>query len=389
MKRLTYRAVACLAAALLLVSGTLTALDLGLAHAYGQVTSRSIELSNSTVSATGVSYLVSFDPVTTGTTIQGVVVDFCSNSPIIGDTCTAPSGFSVGTPTISGFSIPGESGGTWTAASANSGRTLTVTNGSVTGTPSGSAVSFTLSTVTNPSAVNTTFYARILTYATTGGVTTYTGDSTGQTTTGVVDAGGIAMSTAAQVVVTAKVQEQITFCVYTLSACGSGGTSVTLGDSHGVLSSAGPFVDKHTQYDISTNASSGAIIRLKGATLTSGSNSIAAIGATATASAADTAQFGLCNYEVSGSTLTPQSPYSDSGCSSTSQTAGTNTTGGDGGAKFAFNTTNTTSTYGDEIATDSAGTSATGLIAFIANIPVVQTAGIYTTTLIFIATGTY
>ena len=197
------------------------------------------------------------------------------------------------------------------------------------------------------------------------------------------------MSTAAQVVVTAKVQEQINFCVYTGANCAAGGTSITLGDSYGVLSDAGPFVDKNTHYDISTNASSGAIIRIKGNTLTSGSNSITAIGGTATGSTSGSAQFGLCNYESTGSTLTPQSPYSDSGCSSTTQSAGTNTTGGDGGAKFAFNTTNTLSTYGDEIATDAAGTTATGVIAFIANIPVTQTAGIYTTTLTFIATGTY
>src|SRR5438034_1320712 len=66
--------------------------------AAGQVTSRSIQMSDSTVSASSVSYLVSFKPTVTSN-IGGIVVDFCSgaSTPIVGDTtCTYPAGFTMG-----------------------------------------------------------------------------------------------------------------------------------------------------------------------------------------------------------------------------------------------------------------------------------------------------
>jgi len=394
------RVVSVLIFIAILLASLLPLADGGFVHAYGLVTSRSIEMSDSTQNASGVSYLVTFSPVTTGTTVQGVIVDFCSTSPIIGDTCTVPTSFTVGTPTISGFTIPGESGGSWTAASLNSGRTLEITNGSATGTPSGSAASFTLTTAHNPNTTNTTFYARILTFDTTGHTGSYT--DTG-TNIGLLDAGGIALSTANNITITAKVQETLTFCIYTTGGpCGTGNT-VTLGDTHGVLSTAGPFVDKSTLYDVATNASSGVAIRVKGDTLKTGSNSITAIGATAAKSATGTSQFGFCTYKSSGASgLTPVTLYDGTGtgfgggsgdCSTTTQTAGTGSTGGNGSGGtepyFGFDATNTSSTYGQVFANKTAGASSTGTIAFIGNISTTQQAGIYTTTLIFVATGTY
>src|ERR1035438_358853 len=100
----------------------------GLVHAaYGQVQSRSIQLSDSNGGDTGVSYLVQFNVATTGT-IQGYVVDFCSNDPIITDTCTQPGGFTVGgSPTFT----PGTNTASgWTASSANTGRTFELINAS-------------------------------------------------------------------------------------------------------------------------------------------------------------------------------------------------------------------------------------------------------------------
>src|ERR1041385_6828465 len=62
------------------------------AHAYGLVTARSIKLSSSAQAATDVTYSTSFTIATTSN-VGGMVVDVCSNSPIIGDSCTAPTGF--------------------------------------------------------------------------------------------------------------------------------------------------------------------------------------------------------------------------------------------------------------------------------------------------------
>ena len=375
------RSAYVLLASVMMCIGLLPALR-GQAFAYGQVTSRSIEMSSSAPSATSTTYAVSFTTATTGT-IAGIVVDFCSNDPIIGDACTAPTGFTVGTPTVSGQSANIST--LTTAASANTGRTLELT-GTGASVKSGSVVSFNLTTATKPSAANTTFYARIFTFATTGAVTTWASTADGSSTTGVVDAGGVALSTTVALTITAKVQEQLTFCIYTGANCAAGGTSVALGDTHGVLSSSGPYVDKTTHYDVATNASSGVAIRVQGSTLTAGSFTIPGM-TTATTSSAGTSQFGMCTYESSGSAITPVANY-NTNCSSTTQTAGTGSTGGAGTSNFYFPAA-TSTTYGDVIANVVAGASSTGIVAFLGNISLTQQAGIYTTALKFIATGTF
>jgi hypothetical protein len=379
----------------ILVMSTVLIGHLTAVSAYNLPTNRQIEMSSSTAGASGITYSVSFTTASTSP-IEGIVIDFCDNDPIIGDSCTYTSGQSVNIGSATIGSVTGPSNSAFTIASQTS-PLLVLTNAAASGSvASGTAVSFTLSNVTNPNyssctsgaAPNCTFFARVLTYSTTAGATGYL-PANPANTAAPVDAGGVALSTNANVVVTAKVEEQIDFCVYTGNNCTSGGSSITLGDADGVLSTAGPYVDKNTKYDISTNASSGAIIRLKGDTLKSGSNSITAIGGTGAASSPGSAQFGLCSYESAGSNLTPSSPYNNGSCSGTTQTAGTGSTGGDNSALFAFNTTNTLSTYGEQIATAAAGNPSTGTIAFIGNIPVSQVAGIYSTTLTFVATGTY
>jgi hypothetical protein len=357
-------------------------------HAYGLVTSRSIQLSSSLEGNATTTYNVGFTAATTST-LKGIIVDFCSTDPIIADTCTAPSGFTVGaSPSVTSITGLG-AGGTWTPTSANSGRTLLLENTTSNTVNSGTAVSFLINNVTNPTTIGS-FYARIITYASNLGPTNYT--DTNPTDTGtypIVDAGGIALSTVQTITVTSKVQEQLTFCVYTGGSCGTG-SGVTLGNTNGALSTAGPFVDKTTTYSISTNAYHGAVITMEGGTLTdANSDHITANGVTAATSTAGTDQFGMCTYESSGSTLSfPNNTYNSGACSGTTQTAGTGSTGGDNGAAFGFNTANTGSTYGDEIASATAGASV-GVMVFLANVAITQVAGIYTTVLDFIATGTY
>lgn len=370
--------------------------NISIAHAYGLVTSRSIEMSNSSVNASSVTYTVQFTPSGT-TAIGGVVVDFCSNSPIIGDSCNPPTGLSVGSsPSVSGYTNMG-SAGNWTATAANVFntsyyRTLILTNSGTISTSSSTALSFSITSMTNPSAANTTFYARILTFDTASDANSYS--PTGSNS-GLVDAGGVALSTTNQIIITARVQETLTFCVATSSSpctCSSSCSNVTLGDNHGVLSTSGPYVDKTTEYTVATNANSGVAIRLKGDTLTSGSNSISAL-TTAATSSAGTSQFGICTYAISGSSLTAAGSYDGGGstyCHDTTQTAGTGSPGGAGSStKWYLNTTNTTSTYGDTIATMGADSANTGDLVMMANIANTQQAGIYTTTFTLIATSTY
>jgi hypothetical protein len=414
-----------LVASMILASIVLQIMRPGLAYAYGQIADRSITMSSSQSGATNVSYLVTFEPATSGT-IGSIAIDFCGNTPIIGDTCynnnsTTPAAPTPGTHTPSfpspAATVTGGAGvgnlttGTWAAATVNSGRTFTLTNtGSAMSFTAGVSYYFTITGATNPSDVddNTvgnqlgTFYSRILTFpnaASSNYADAYTGTNLGANIP--IDAGGIAISTASQITITAKVQERIVFCVYTTGTGNNcttkSGDAITLGDNNGVLDPVGPYVDTSAKYTVSTNAASGVAIRMRGTTLTSGSNTIAPNASPAT-SAAGTEQFGLCTYEsasVVGGQLTPATKYNGTtggACAGTTQTAGTNTPGGTNGATFAFdpNTTDgTLSTYGDIIANKVAGDFSTGTLVFVGNVSNATEAGIYTTTLSFIATGTY
>jgi hypothetical protein len=324
--------------------------------AYGAtVTSRSIKMSTSspTAAASSVTYTVSFTTATTGV-IQGLVVDFCSNGPLIGTTCTAPTGFSVGTPTVT--NITGLSG-TWTAGSLNTGRTLTLTNSSGASVNAGTAVSFEITTVTNPTTVGT-FYGRILTYATTTGATGYVAGTEGAYT----DDGGVALSTAYSITINATVQEALAFCLYVSSACATSNVAVNLGNNVNglyVIDSAAVYANT-VQFQLGTNAAHGVAVNLYGGTLTSGSNTIPdvkTVTGTATASAITkgTAEFGLYLSSL-GTNVAAISPYSSSatGCASgpcyylDTSTAGTTAAFGQPIAQMSGPTSSTitTITYG-------------------------------------------
>lgn len=373
------------------------------ASAYGLLVNREIKISSSATSATGVSYYVEFDAGTTAT-VKSIVVDFCSDSPILNASCAGTVGTTVpnlgASPTVDtngGVGI-GNIGTGWTAGQLNANRTLTLTKATGVAMTSGTAYYFTITGVANPSALGT-FYGRILTFpndVTSNYAGGYTPTNLG--TNVPTDAGGIALSTAAQITVTAKVQERLVFCVYTTGAgndcTGKSGTSVLLGDTNGVLDPAGVYVDKNAKYSITTNAAGSAVIRAKGATLTSGSFTINAFGAPNT-STPGTEEFGFCSYQSTGTGMTIHTDYDGAAgapaaeCSGTSQTAGTGTPGGDNSAQFGFVTANLASTYGADVATKPAGDYSTGIMVFAGNISNTTEAGTYVTTLTFIATGTY
>ena len=291
------RPAALFAAAALLVGSAIPALYSASAAAIGQVSSRSIQLSDGNPSGgtitsgvgsgTNVSYTVTFTAATS-TNVGAIVVDICDNTPLIGDTtCAYPTGFTWGaaTPVLSG-SVTGVTG-TWTASSQQGGgasssapQVLVLTD-STPATPSG-PISFTITGVTNPSAAVTptsahTFYARILTFASAANeATDYT--VTGTTRPGVaglthvIDDGGVAMSLSLPITVTARVMETFTLCTasatYTGVACaGPTGTqtpSIILGDgsANNVLdTSAVRTASIYTQ--VSTNATNGYALYLK------------------------------------------------------------------------------------------------------------------------------
>lgn len=346
-----------------------------------QVTSRSIEMSDSTPSGTSVSYNVTFTPGTS-TTVGGIVVDICDNDPIIGDTsCTFPTGFDWGgaTPTLAaGYTGMGTG---WTAAGVQGGagsgksQVLELSNATPQSLSTGTPASFTITSVVNPSTANHSFYARILTFDTSAHMTAqYTVTTTTRASSFLnqIDYGGVAMSTANTIAITAKVMESLSFCVYH-STCGDS-PAISLG--HGtntILDNTA--VDTNTDiFSISTNAQSGANIRMKGDTLKSGSNSLLAAGSTpVTINNGDTShQFGMY-VSTPGTGITKAATYN-----------------GGTGTQYGFNTANTTSTYGDSIATLAAPVnSSASTMTFGATAANTTPAGIYTTSLALIATGTF
>lgn len=222
-----------------------------------QVTERSIELSSSSANASSVVYKVNFTPAQTA---GAVVVDFCQNSPVIGESCTPPVGFDASTATVSG----GPTLGTLTTASDEKVM--------VTGTfTEDVATSITLTGVKNPTNAGT-IYARIITYTNGTGAAAYTSTTPGAH----LDDGGVALSITPTIGVSGAVLESMLFCVsgQTIGAdcVGTGAAAPALApptlklgqDVGGVISlnSADVYTGSiNTQ--ISTNATTGAVVSLR------------------------------------------------------------------------------------------------------------------------------
>lgn len=431
-----YRAVSALLILALFTSAISAAIFNKVANAAPMGT-RLITMSNSRPGATGVTYSVSFNVSSTWSgNLDGIIVDFCKETPLIGDTnCTKPGS---GTPT---FSVPGTIGagsfkvnsvavgGTYTASQINTNRTfgLIWASGAHAVPTANQNVSFDITGVTNPDFGNHTFYARIYTYNASAGVgngtTGYTLANPGLGAT-VIDTGGVALSTANELLITAKVQERLTFCITVAAGtctAGSGATTnyqntidpnrqtgITLGDVNGVLDSSKQFGKKAKMW-AQTNAQGNVAVVMRGETLCSvpmqpnglgvttacTGNSIAAMGAAASTGTVGTAQFGMCIDPTGASTFTIPVPYG-------SNTAGTDgaqncasgyddTTGNaaPGTAQYAFDGANARSATGTTVASIAPGPMNSAAVAFMANISNTTKAGIYTSTLQFVATGSY
>ncbi|MFO0882388.1 MAG: hypothetical protein U0491_02975 [Candidatus Saccharimonadales bacterium] len=417
----SFRAFTILSIVALLVAALVPALFASRAKA-ASVTSRKITMSTSKWSATSVTYAVSFNVSSSWSgNLDGIAIDFCDNTPIIGDTtCTAPGGFSVGAGTFSSFQVNGSAvGGTYTAGQLNTNRTFTLsyTSGAHAAPTAGQSVTFNVTGVTNPNTGNHTFYARIYTYNAAAGATGYTvaNPSNGAA---VIDSGGIALSTANDLIITAKVQERLQFCVTTAAQCSTAGTekdttttnrtvSINLGDTNGVLDTASNYVNSNVKLYIQTNAQGNAVVVVKGDTLCnpmptfgttcsgSGGTSIAAIGASQASYATGTEQFGFCATTSAG--VTVAAPYGDgvanqdttTQCSAAPNNSGTGTTNTSTTTKYGFDATNTNGATGSTVLTKTPGAVTSHTLAFMGSIANTTKAGIYGTTLQFIATGTY
>jgi len=215
-----------------------------------------------------------------------------------------------------------------------------------------------------------------------------------------VDTGGVALSTAAEISITAKVYETLAFCVFQ-TACGTA-PNLTLGDpTTQALSVSGAYDNNSSEYTLATNAGSGVNVSMTGTTLcrSSGANcltgasqyTISAIGNTEHILTTGSEQFGMC-VDTVGATggLAAAVPYSDT-ANNCNSGLGTGTYAGS--SLFGFNDSavgGTNSAAGDQLMSSTgAVASYTGTFAFLGDIAASTEAGIYTTSLDLAATGTF
>jgi hypothetical protein len=369
----------------------------------GQVTTRSITLSTSATSAQS-TYTLTFTPATTEANAS-IAIDFCSDTPLPGATCAFVAGSTVPAITATPTST---NAGSVVVVGAHTLALDTITGGLTAGTAKTFVINATPgATFLNPSTAGS-YYARIVTYSTAVGASS--GSTTGYVpaaTTGAatqlgslaIDTGGVALSTTANIAVTSKVFETLAFCVFQ-TACGTA-PNLTLGDpTTQALSTASAYDNNSAEYTLATNASSGVGISMTGTTLcrSVGANcltgasqyTINAIGNTAAAKSVGSEQFGMCADTTGSASLNAAGPYTDpiNNCHSLGSAgiyAGT--------SQFGFNdsaSNGTNNAAGSQIMSSSgAVTSVTGSFAFLGDVAATTEAGIYTTSLNMVATGTF
>ena len=395
-----------------------------------QLTTRSIQLANSASGANGTSYRASFNAATTST-IKGVVVDICGgdSSPLIGTTCSSMTGanFSWNAPVaadILTFTIDGvaqtvsdtPTSAQWGVGTVESGRTLYLSSVDGASVTDGDTIVVEIGNVNNPNDVDAggsdnvgTFYGRLATFPNNSGANspaTYDDSTTGESN--LTDFGGVALSTTESLTVTARVQESLTFCIYTNSpqtgcttaTIAAGGLNIpnatTALNSNGVSTA-------NAYFGLATNALNGANVRMwsnngsngvlksgttrtinpHGGSMDGSGNPVSGVddACTADSTASNTEQFGMLITESTN--VVAAMPYN---CSTGNHGWDNDSTAGAG----ANDATTVGSAYGDTIA------STTGPLDFEENVmefaaksALTTEAGIYSSTLNYIATGTY
>lgn len=212
----------------------------------GALSNAKLQINNSQSSATNVTYSFFFTASAT-TDIKQIGIKICTQAGAWGDTCTVPTGFSPGSPTLASDNIAG-TGRTTSDPNASGERfRVVVTTPATQGTQ---AMFLNFTGVTNSSTANTTFFARIRTFSDTG--------------TTEIDYGQVAAATltSTSIAVTATVDPNFTFSVAGVNSGGTvNGESTTITTAaatvpFGILTTDTPAVGAH-DITVSTNAGGG------------------------------------------------------------------------------------------------------------------------------------
>lgn len=355
----------------LLVASTITVALQGQSVNAAQITVRSLTLQDGATDGGAkaggiVKHLFTFTPGTAGSSVGSIKFEYCTTAS---GTCTMPTGLITSSATLtqedsdaSGFTITN---------TTNGAPYIHRTAATISGTPS---LSYQLSNITNPTAVNTTFFARISTYTSV--------DATGTA----IDTGTVAASTSTQIVLSGTMPESLIFCAgATITAVNDipDCSSVTTGAvSFNQLFSPTDTATATSQMSASTNATGGYVITVNGATLTSGGNTIAPMTVQGN-STRGVSQFGM-NMKLNTTAVSTVAVGAEVSLPS-------NGTDLRGEAASGYQTVdNFKFVTGNPVAQSATATNAQIFTAsYIVNVPGSQTAGTYTTTLTYICTPTF
>ncbi len=315
-----------------------------------------------------VNHLFSFTPPTNGTLLS-ISFKYCT---LASGACTMPTGL-----VTTAATMGSQSGATGFTLNNSTNGTPYITRAA--GSYSGGALAYQLLGVTNPTTTNQTFFVRIATYTSI--------DATGTP----VDTGSVTASTATQILLDGTMPESLVFCAGRTIGLTTGVPDCATA-SDGVVSFNQLFSPTDTatatsQLAASTNAGSGYVISVNGPTLTSGSNTVSAMG-TSTAGVRGVSQFGLNLRANTTATSTPAVGTEVAPTSNGTNYRGEGVLGYGTVDAFKFVTA-------DTIADSASGGTAGGTDAqiytasYIVNVPGSQPAGTYTTTLTYICTPTF
>lgn len=393
-----------------------------------EVTSRSITMSTSEAGATA-SYQIQFTVPDTGAEdIGSFRVEFCDSDPLANLTCTF-DGSGDDIPDLDSASINGTptfDGESFDALSVTPGdHYLTFTlDTATTDITSDETFDVTVDDIVNPTnstdgVDNNTFYARIYVY---DSITPPAGANP-MPTTNQIHNGGVAISTAEQLTVTARVQEILEFCVGTSTQPGvdecadMAGNSVDLGildfasvnrattessPSQGSImvrtnASIGVVVDYFAVQDSTGTEHEGAL-RVQGATCDAADpstdetdqciNSVGWDGATVTQTelTAGVEAFGLCVFNVD------DTGSADGGTQTNNLEIDTDYDGlcdNSAGNGYAFDESGSTDTIADSVGSGGVINDEMLEIDFSGTADLTTPSGLYTVTLTFIGTATF
>lgn len=338
----------CIIAVLLLLGVA----PLAFAQTPTQLSNRYDKISTSMASSVSL-HEIGFIITNLGVPVGSISIDFCSNSPLIEDPCTSPIGFDAALANLN--SSQGETG--FSIDPSSDTNTILLTRPA--SLPTGAVARYEFSNITNPSSAGS-YFVRLQTFTSTDGTGTP------------IQYGGLVFAIVAALSVTTEVPPYLTFCV-AVTITGNDCSSInSFFMDVGELSSTQTRAAA-SEFVIATNAANGYSVTLKGATMTSGANSIPPIPAPSS-SAPGTGQFGL-NLRDNNNPNIGSEPAGYPAGTIAGQYNNTDF------FKFQDNDTLVTSTITSDFQKFT--------VSYIANIASPQPAGIYTTTLTYIALANF